>query len=90
MLHFLFVLVTRVLLVDQVLPIFINLTSVFCKMLSEYFDGRLVFNVLLIRSRPVHLYSLHLTTYDSYLELIKSFHPEDKMEQDCSNGVLWS
>jgi hypothetical protein len=52
-------------------------------MLGEYFDGRLVFNILLIRSRPVHLYSLHMTTYDSYLELIKSFHPEDKREQAC-------
>ena len=55
MLHFLVVPVTRVLLVDQVLPIFINLTSIFYKMLSKYFDGRLVFNVVLLRCRPVHL-----------------------------------
>jgi len=36
-------------------------------MLSEYFDGRLVFNVVLLRSWPIHLYSLHMTTYDSYI-----------------------
>jgi len=68
-LHILIVLVTRVLLVDQVLPIFINLTStrIVYKMLSEYFDGRLVFNVLLLRSQPIHFYPLHLRTYESYI-----------------------
>jgi len=71
MLHFLVVPVTRVLLVDQVLPIFINLTSILHKILSEYFEGRLVFKVVLLRSRP---YTLVIITPDNirvlHLELI--------------------
>jgi hypothetical protein len=67
MLHFSVVLVTRVLLVDQVSPIFINLTSIFYKMLSEYFEGSLVFSVVQLCSQPIHMYSLHLTTYESHI-----------------------
>ena len=88
MLHFLVFLVTRVLLVDQVLPIFINLTSIFYKMLSEYFDGRLVFNVVKLLPRLAFITPDNLRLL--YLELIKSFHPEDQMEQECSDGVFWS
>ena len=61
MLHFPTVLVTRVWLVDQISPKFINLISIIYKMLSEYFDGKLVVNVVPLRSRPIHLYVIHYT-----------------------------